>query len=128
MTSEQAIIRGQRVSPVKIARSRELRRSMTHAEKLLWERLRGSQVDGLRWRRQQVIDGFIADFYCHAARLVIELDGAIHQQQSGYDAARDNALAAHNLLILRFTNTEVETNINKVLAQIHSTCQQRTHQ
>ena len=125
MTSDQALIRGQRVRAVKLERSRDLRRDMTPAEKLLWERLRGGQLDGLRWRRQQVIDGFIVDFYCHAANLVVELDGAVHSQQAEYDSARDAALAAHDLLILRFTNTEVETAISAVLAHIRTTCQER---
>ncbi len=125
MTSDQSLIRGQRVSAVKVERARELRRDMTPAEKLLWERLRGGQLNGLRWRRQQVIDGFIVDFYCHAARLVVELDGAVHNNQVEYDAARDATLAARNLLTLRFTNTEVETAISSVLARIRSKCQER---
>ena len=98
---------------------------MTPAEKLLWERLRGRSPDGVRWRRQQIIDGFNVDFYCHAARLVVELDGADHNQQAEYDSAGDAALATRDLLILRFTNTEVETDISSVLARIHSKCQER---
>ncbi len=115
MTSDQAIIRGQRVKSVKVERARELRQNMTRAEKLLWHRLRANQLDGVRWRRQQIIDGFIVDFYCHAASLVVELDGSIHRSKQEYDAARDEALATRNLLILRIANTEVETNINGVL-------------
>jgi very-short-patch-repair endonuclease len=125
MTSDQSLIRGQRVSAVKLERARELRQSMTPAEKLLWERLRGHSPDGLRWRRQQVIDGFIVDFYCHAARLVVELDGAVHNQQAEYDSARDATLATRDLLILRFSNTEVERDIIGVLARIRQTCQER---
>ena len=125
MSSDQSLIRGQRVRAVKVARAREPRRGMTPAEKLLWEWLRRGSFDGLRWRRQQVIDGFIVDFYCHAARLVVELDGAVHSNQVEYDAARDATLAARDLLILRFTNTKVETDISSVLARIHSTCQER---
>ena len=125
MTFDQSLIRGQRVSVVKVERARELRRSMTPAEKLLWERLRGHSSDGLRWRRQQVIDGFIVDFYCHAASLVVELDGAIHNNQVEYDTVRDTALAARELLILRFTNTAVETDISSVLARIRQSCQKR---
>ena len=98
---------------------------MTRAERLLWARLRGSQLDGVRWRRQQIIDGFIVDFYCHAARLIVELDGAVHRDQQEYDSARDEVLATRNLLILRIANTAVETNINTVLAQIQTTCQER---
>jgi very-short-patch-repair endonuclease len=125
MEPDRALIRGQRVSAVKVERSRDLRRGMTPAEKLLWERLRGGQFDGLRWRCQQVIDGFIVDFYCHAASLVVELDGAVHSQQAEYDSARDAVLAARDLLILHFTNTEVETTISAVLAHICTTCQER---
>ncbi|HEY7023163.1 MAG TPA: DUF559 domain-containing protein [Ktedonobacterales bacterium] len=122
-----SLIRGQHVQHVKVERSRELRRDMTPAEKLLWERLRGSQLDGLRWRRQQVIDGFIVDFYCHSATVVIELDGSVHKNQAEYDTARDDALAQRGLRILRFTNTDMETNIDSVLDQIRTTCQQRIH-
>ena len=125
MSSDQSLIRGQRVSAVKVGRARELRRSMTPAKKLLWGRLRGRSSDGLRWRRQQVIDGFIVDFYCHAASLVVELDGAIHNNQVEYDTVRDTALAARELLILRFTNTAVETDISSVLARIRQSCQKR---
>ena len=125
MTFDQSLIRGQRVSVVKVERARELRRGMTPAEKLLWERLRAHSSDGLRWRRQQVIDGFIVDFYCHAASLVVELDGAIHNNQVEYDTVRDTALAARELLILRFTNTAVETDISSVLARIRQSCQKR---
>ena len=125
MTTDQPIVLGQRVKSVKVERARDLRRTMTRAERLLWARLRGSQLDGVRWRRQQIIDGFIVDFYCHAARLIVELDGAIHRDQQEYDSARDEVLATRNLLILRIANTAVETNINTVLAQIQTTCQER---
>jgi very-short-patch-repair endonuclease len=57
-----------------------------------WQHLRANQLNGLHFRRQQIIDGFIADFYCHVARLVIEVDGEIHQQQAEYDAERDRVL------------------------------------
>lgn len=127
MASDETIVRGQRVKSVKIERARELRQNMTQAERLLWHRLRGSQLDGLRWRRQQIIDGFIVDFYCHAANVVIELDGAIHERQAEYDAARDEVLAARNLHVLRFTNATVIANVNSVLAHIRETCQQRIH-
>ena len=125
MTTDQPIVLGQRVKSVKVERARDLRRTMTRAERLLWARLRGSQLDGVRWRRQQIIDGFIVDFYCHAARPIVELDGAVHRDQQEYDSARDEVLATRNLLILRIANTAVETNINTVLAQIQTTCQER---
>jgi very-short-patch-repair endonuclease len=68
------IIPGQKVSRKKLQRSRELRREMTPAEKLLWQELRANKL-GTHFRRQQVIAGFIVDFYCHKADLVVEVDG-----------------------------------------------------
>jgi very-short-patch-repair endonuclease len=98
---------------------------MTPAEAMLWQRLRANQMDGMRWRRQQVIDGFIADFYCHAVGVVIELDGAIHQQQADYDLARDEVFARNGLRVLRFSNDEIRQALDDVLARIRAICQQR---
>jgi very-short-patch-repair endonuclease len=86
------IVRGQKVETGKVVRARELRRAMTPEEKLLWQRLRGNQLDGLHFRRQQVIDGYIADFNCHAVAVIVEVDGAGHSRQADYDAARDQIL------------------------------------
>jgi very-short-patch-repair endonuclease len=94
------IIPGQRVTKVKLARARELRREMTPAEKLLWKELRGNKL-GVHFRRQQVIAGFIADFYCHKAGLVIELDGGIHEEQEEDDARRDKAFTDLGLRVVR---------------------------
>ncbi len=74
------IVTGQIVSPEKLKRAKELRRNMTPAERRIWKHLRANQLDGWHFRRQQIIDGFIVDFYCHKAKLVIEIDGPIHQQ------------------------------------------------
>jgi very-short-patch-repair endonuclease len=67
------------------------RREMTPAEKMLWKELRGNKL-GVHFRRQQVIAGFIVDFYCHKAGLVIELDGSVHDEQIEEDAQRDKVL------------------------------------
>src|SRR5438270_611728 len=83
------IVIGQRVDPAKVLRSKELRRQMTPAERSLWNCLRANRLGGLQFRRQQVIDGFIVDFYCHAAAVVVEADGPVHEQQAEYDAERD---------------------------------------
>jgi len=61
----------------------QMRREMTASENLLWQHLRANRLDGLHFRRQQVVDGFMVDFYCHAARLVVEVDGAVHARQAG---------------------------------------------
>lgn len=97
---------------------------MTPAERVLWDRVRGSQLLGLRFRRQQVIAGFIVDFYCHAAKLVIEIDGDVHAYQADYDAARDAALASIGLHIMRVSNDAVLTRLADVLAAITTYCQQ----
>ena len=75
------IIIGQKVSPEKIKRAKELRQNMTPAEKILWQYLRAERFHNLKFRRQQIIEGFIVDFYCHSLRLVIEVDGEIHEHQ-----------------------------------------------
>ena len=109
------IVRGLPVKRVKQERARALRQTMTPAEKRLWSQLRAHRFDGMHWRRQQVIAGFIVDFYCAAAHLVVELDGPIHAAQVDYDMARDQVLAAHNVRILRFTNREVNDELDRVL-------------
>ena len=119
------MVSGQRVRSVKIERAKQLRQRMTTAERVLWECLRANRLAGLHIRRQQVIAGFIVDFYCHVARVVIELDGAVHRDTADYDAARDELLAARGLLILRVTNDQVMTARDAVLAQIAATCAQR---
>ena len=118
------IVVGQKVDAVKLPRAKELRRAMTGAERMLWERLRGNRLHGVHFRRQQVIDGFIADFYCHAAGLVIEVDGGVHVQQTGYDAERDRVLSQHGLRILRISNEEIQTNLDGVLARIAQACEE----
>ena len=111
-------ILGGHVSSVKADAARRLRREMTPAERLLWEHLRANCLDGLHFRRQQVIDGFIVDFYCHAAGLVIEVDGSFHDDQQDHDEERDRILSAGGRRILRVTNDEVETALPNVLARI----------
>jgi len=118
------IIVGQKVDSPKVQRAKELRREMTPAESLLWERLRGNRLCGLHFRRQQVIDGFIVDFYCHAGGLVVELDGGVHTAQAGYDAERDRVLARRELRVLRIGNVEVERNIDEVLERIARACEE----
>jgi len=67
------IVIGQNITSAKLQRAKELRHQMTPEEKILWQHLRANPLNGFHFRRQQIIDGFIADFYCHAAALVIEL-------------------------------------------------------
>jgi len=100
--------------------SRELRNNTTAAEKILWSKLRGKQVMGIQFYRQKPLAGFIADFYCAAARLVIELDGSQHlePQQQAADSARTESLEAMHLKVLRFDNRQVMTEIDGVMAVV----------
>jgi very-short-patch-repair endonuclease len=120
------IVIGQQVSSVKVQRAKELRREMTEEEKILWKHLRANRLNGLHFRRQQIIDGFIVDFYCHTAGVVVEVDGEIHEQQVEYDAERDKILSARGLLMLRFKNQEIRQELAKVLAQIAQICFEQT--
>jgi very-short-patch-repair endonuclease len=78
------------------------------------------QVAGVRFRRQHPIDIFIADFYCHEARLVIELDGAIHDQRKEYDEGRTAEMEKHFIKVIRFKNSDVEMDIESVLKIIEN--------
>jgi very-short-patch-repair endonuclease len=109
----------------KVQRAHELRRAMTPAEARLWRELRPFRMRGYAFRRQQVIAGFIADFYCHQAQLVVEVDGSVHAGQRAYDAERDTIIAAHGLHILRITNDQVRDQRPDVVAQIAALCPPR---
>jgi len=105
--------------------ARMLRRNMSPAEKLLWNRLSGKQIEGVRFRRQHPIDIFIADFYCHEARLVIELDGGIHTQKKEYDEDRTADMEKHFIKVLRFKNSEVESDVVSVINKIENEVKSR---
>ncbi len=98
--------------------ARNLRRGMTLAEKRLWQCLRSSRLDGFHFRRQQVIDGFVADFYCHGAGLVVELDGPIHERRADYDAERDRILGSRGLVVMRIANHRVIQELDAVRQEI----------
>ena len=96
-----------------------LRKQMTPAERALWQRLRRNQLDGWHFRRQHPVGGFIVDFFCAKAKLVIEVDGPIHEKQRAYDAERTQLLESlKDYRVIRFTNDEVLNDIDSVLAKI----------
>jgi len=111
------IIPGQRVTKEKLQRAKELRREMTPAEKILWEELRANKLS-VHFRRQQVIAGFIVDFYCHKAGLVVEVDGDIHDLQKDEDAGREKVLCELGLNVVRFRNDEIMKNLSAVVERI----------
>ncbi len=110
---------GQKIASQKLDRAKQLRREKTPEENLLWEALRRNQL-GSHFRRQQIIAGYIVDFYCHSAGLVIEVDGAEHEAPDAVkmDAKRDQALRALGLHVARFRNRAIRAKLPKVLEQI----------
>ena len=119
-TADKAIARNQKVRPVKIEKSRELRTDQTSAENEFWEMVRNKKMHGLKFRRQQIIDGFIVDFYCGSLGLCVEIDGSVHdtEEQKKYDQLRDEAIALRGLRILRISNDDVLYNKEKVIELI----------
>jgi len=95
----------------------DLRNGMTEAEKLLWSRLRNRQVKGFKFRRQHPINEFVVDFFCYDAKLVIELDGSVHDDlhQSERDKERTRILNIMGLSEMRFRNEEVINNLEDVI-------------
>ncbi len=112
-------------TPALTPRARELRQNMTPQERKLWYCF--LRTYPVRFLRQKVIDSYIADFYCHAARLVIELDGAPHFTEKGLenDSARTAWLNARGLQVLRFSNGEIERRFPQVCTAIDHIVQQR---
>ena len=97
---------------------RENRTQPTKAEDALWQAIRRKGVPGFKFRRQHVIDRFVVDFYCASARLVVEVDGPIHDFSKAEDAVRQEFLESLNLRVLRFSNDEVLVNLAGVLGRI----------
>jgi len=91
-----------------------LRTNQTPQEILLWSRLRREQL-GFKFRRQHSIGGYIADFYCPIKKLAIEIDGSQHFINKGYDDIRSKYLEGLNIKVVRFTNADINTNMNGVI-------------
>lgn len=87
--------------------ARQLRHEPTQAEDALWQLLRGRRLGGFKFRRQYAIERFIVDFVCLEKRLIVEVDGEIHDHQIEYDAIRQTFLEAQGFRVLRFRNDEV---------------------
>ena len=88
-------------------KARDLRKNLTDAERFLWQHLRLRQMGKFKFRRQQPIDNYIVDFVCFERRLIVEIDGGHHSEQSGQDERRDEWLKKQGFTILRFWNNEV---------------------
>lgn len=101
-----------------------LRSHMTKAEQLLWEILKNKGIQNLRFKAQHPIDIFIADFYCHQLKLVIEVDGGIHEliDQKEYDIGREAELNEWGIKVIRFANEEIMRDLNLVRMKIDQIC------
>ena len=100
--------------------AREFRKEATKSEAILWQGSRGKKLDGIKFRRQQPIGTLVVDFYNSAYRLVIEIDGSVHDQQVAIDRARQDILEALGLNILRIKAETVEGNLPIALDMIRS--------
>jgi very-short-patch-repair endonuclease len=118
MNNDEKDTRIRGVQPAVQIAARQLRQAMTPAEQRLWQALRSQKLSGLKFRRQHPIGQFVLDFFCPACALAVELDGSVHDRQQEQDAARTKHLTAYGYRVLRFRNTEVLTDLPKVLQQI----------
>jgi len=107
-------------TPVIFKLAKELRKNETEAEKILWTKLSKNQILGLQFRRQHPINRFIADFYCAKIKLVIEVDGSIHQipEFQEHDAERSELLNNFGITVIRFTNEQIIEEIDYTINQI----------
>ena len=111
-----------------VPRSKELRKEMTPQERRLWfDFLR---QDPIKFYHQRTIDRCIADFYCSKAKLVVEIDGSQHLTPEGmaYDEERTNILNSYGILVLRFSNAQIDQNFNSVCMQIDRVVRERVLQ
>ena len=103
---------------IAVTRARRLRRDQTEAERRLWSRLRGHQVDGVQFRRQQPLGPYIVDFVCLSHRVVVELDGSQHADQEAYDDERTKWLKEQGFRVMRFWNDIALRETDGVIAAI----------
>jgi very-short-patch-repair endonuclease len=121
------IVTGQSIEESKKITSKKLRHEQTPAEAVLWNAVRRNQIDGFHFRRQQIIHGLIADFYCHSASLVVELDGTSHDQKHEADQERDQYFQSLGIEVLRLQNQDVFQQLEFVIETIRTKCRERTN-
>ena len=107
-----------RATPLIVQRARKLRHEATVPERLLWSVLRARRLGGLKFRRQYAIGPCFVDFYCHEARLVVEVDGMIHEEKQSQDAQREMYLRRQGLRVFRVTNSDINEDLEAVARAI----------
>ena len=107
-----------------VEQARDFRKNMTHTEAMMWSALRRHKQRGLKFRRQHYIIGFIVDFYCAEHKLIVEIDGEVHDDEhvKTSDLIRQNALESAGFRVIRFTAKDVELNIDGVISCILIEC------
>ena len=106
----QRVIRNQKINPKKLELARHFRKNPTESEDAVWQMLRNRQIKNLKWRRQQVIDGFIADFYCAELNVVLEIDGSVHEKEEvkEYDEYRTSVFESKGIRTYRLRNEDCD--------------------
>lgn len=114
--------------PIHFELAKKLRNNPTEAELYLWNYLSKIEIKGIRFKRQHPVLYYIADFYCHKVKLIIEVDGGYHNipEQFNYDQNRDCELESLGLKVIRFANKQVMTEIEEVLTIIENEIKNRT--
>ncbi len=115
-------------SPLIHRRAKELRKLMTCSEKILWSELSNKRLSGYKFRRQHPIHKYIVDFYCHELKLVIEVDGAVHEglDAQEYDEGRTFEIQEFGIQVLRYQNEEVDRDVEGVILRIKESIRRRT--
>lgn len=107
--------------------ARKLRRKATPEERILWQQLRNKELFRVSFRRQYVIGNYITDFYCHKAKIVIELDGSQHaeEENSKKDKKRTKFFEQRGIQVIRFWNDEIHNNLSNIVDYLLETIDQR---
>jgi len=121
----KGISKGQAVSPPMLTIAKKLRREMTPEEHRLWSAVRGNRLNGLHFRRQQIIGSYVVDFFCEAADLVVELDGAGHLLSIEEDKIRDQELGRRGIEVMRIPNQDLRDDLHAVISRIGKYAQSR---
>ena len=109
-TRHYSVVRNQKINPKKLELARHFRKNPTESEDAVWQMLRNRQIRNLKWRRQQVIDGFIADFFCAELNVVLEIDGSVHDNEEvkEYDEYRTSVFESRGIKVFRLKNEDCD--------------------
>ena len=101
-----------------LAFARHLRKNQTDAETVFWHEVRNRRFKGLKFRRQVSVDRFTVDFHCESEKLIVEIDGSLHEDNKDYDAERTEVFNTHGYRVIRFTNADIYDDVVGVLDRL----------